>query len=91
MRIRLVGLVMIALVLGGASTSMATGWGVGGFGGVSIPLAQDDAENGIVYGARLKLSLGGILGLEPNFTYAKDGDWTAPRRSSIRKLAGMMR
>jgi hypothetical protein len=54
---------------------MATGWGVGGFGGVSIPLVQDDAENGIVYGARLKLSLGGILGLEPNFTYAKDGDW----------------
>lgn len=75
MRIRLVGLVVVALVLGGSSTSKATGWGVGGFAGVSLPIAQDDAENGTVYGARVKLSLGGILGLEPNFTYAKDGDW----------------
>jgi len=75
MRIRLVGLLVAALVLGMASTSMAAGWGVGGFAGVSIPVAQDDASNGTVFGGRLKLSLGGILGLEPNFTYAKDGDW----------------
>lgn len=76
MRIRLVGLVVVALVLGTASTSMAAGWGVGAFAGVSLPIAQDDAASGTVYGARMKLSLGGILGLEPNFTYAKDGEWT---------------
>ena len=75
MRIRLAGLWVVALVLGMASTSMATGWGVGGFAGVSIPVAQDDAESGTVFGGRLKLSLGGMLGLEPNFTYAQDGDW----------------
>ena len=75
MKIRLIGLLVAALVLGMASSSLAAGWGVGGFAGVSIPIVQDDAENGKVYGGRLKLSLGGILGLEPNFTYTQDGDW----------------
>jgi hypothetical protein len=75
MKTRLIGLLVAVLVLGTASTSVATGWGVGGFAGVSIPVAQDDAANGTVFGGRLKLSLGGLLGLEPNFTYAQDGDW----------------
>ncbi len=79
MRIRTIGLLAAVLVLGMASTSMATGWGVGGFAGVSIPVAQDDAENGTVFGGRLKLSLGGMLGLEPNFTYAQDGEWTVDK------------
>lgn len=71
----LVGLLAVAFVLGAASTSLATGCGVGGFAGVSIPLVQDDAENGTVFGGRVKLSLGNLLGVEPNFTYAKDGEW----------------
>jgi len=75
MRIRLIGLLVAALVFGLAPTSLATGWGIGGFAGVSIPVAQDDAENGTVFGGRVKLSLGGMLGLEPNFTMAQDGDW----------------
>lgn len=58
-----------------ASGAHATGWGVGGFAGVSIPVAQDDASNGIVFGGHLKLSLGGMLGIEPNVTYFKNGDW----------------
>jgi hypothetical protein len=70
------GILMVALVLGVAAPCAATGWGIGGFAGASIPIAQDDAENGTVYGGRLKLSLGGVLGIEPNFTYAKDGEWT---------------
>lgn len=67
-----------ALVLAVAlmnDSAQATGWGIGGFGGVSIPVAQDDATNGMVFGGHLKLSLGGMLGIEPNFTYFKNGDW----------------
>lgn len=58
-----------------ASGAHATGWGVGGFAGVSIPVAQDDASNGMVIGGHLRLSLGGMLGIEPNVTYFKNGDW----------------
>ena len=58
-----------------ASSANATGWGAGPFAGISIPVVQDDAANGIVFGGRVKLSLGGMLGLEPNFTYFKGGDW----------------
>jgi hypothetical protein len=72
----LAGIVMVALVFGVAAPCAATGWGVGGFAGVSIPVAQDDAENGSVFGGHLKLSLGGMLGIEPNFSYVKDGEWT---------------
>lgn len=57
-----------------ASGAHATGWGIGGFGGVSIPIAQDDAANGVVFGGHVKLSLG-MIGLEPNFTYFKNGDY----------------
>jgi len=63
------------LILGTATGARATGWGVGAFGGVTIPIAQEDAARGILYGAQLRLSLGGLLGIEPNFTYFKNGDW----------------
>jgi len=62
----------LGLTAGGAQ---AAGWGIGGFGGVSIPVAQEDASNGLVFGGHLKLSLGGMLGIEPNVTYFKNGDW----------------
>lgn len=67
-------LVLSALLL--APNVHATGLGVGGFGGVSIPIAQKDASQGIVAGAHVRFSLAGLLGVEPNFTYMRDGDWT---------------
>ncbi|MBI3873272.1 MAG: hypothetical protein HY304_09375, partial [candidate division Zixibacteria bacterium] len=36
----------------------------------------DDAAKGVVFGGQLRLSLGGMFGLEPNFTYFRNGDWT---------------
>jgi len=73
---RMIAMLVVLAAMGLASSAHATGWGVGGFGGVSIPVAQEDAERGMVYGAQLRLSLGGLLGIEPNFTYFKNGDWT---------------
>lgn len=72
-RIGLAGVFAVAICLV-ASGAHAAGWGVGAFGGVSIPVVQDDAANGMVFGGHLKLSLG-MLGIEPNFTYFKNGDW----------------
>ncbi len=71
---RLIAFMTVVLVMGLMSTAIA-GWGAGGFGGVSIPLVQDDGENGTVFGGRLKLSVGGLLGIEPNVTFFKNGDW----------------
>jgi hypothetical protein len=73
-RIMIAAVATLALSLPTA-VAHATGWGIGGFGGVSIPIAQDDAANGMVFGGHLRLSLGGMLGIEPNFTYFKNGDW----------------
>lgn len=66
---------MIALaVSASAGRAQAAGWGVGGFGGISIPIVQDDAGNGVVFGGHVKLSLG-MLAIEPNFSYFKNGDY----------------
>jgi hypothetical protein len=69
------GAVLVLSALSLAPAVHATGWGVGGFGGVSIPIAQKDADRGIVAGAHVRFSLAGLLGIEPNFTYFRDGDW----------------
>jgi hypothetical protein len=71
-----VTLVVTALLMAAtAQTAGATGWGIGAFGGISIPVAQDDAEQGTVFGAQLRLSVGGLIGIEPNITYFRNGDW----------------
>ena len=72
---RLIAFMTVVLVVGLISTANA-GWGVGGFGGVSVPIVQDDAENGTVFGGRLKLSVGGLLGVEPTVMFFTNGDWT---------------
>jgi hypothetical protein len=83
MRKRIAGAALVVSVLCLAPAACATGWGVGGFGGVSIPIVQDDAGRGYVAGAHLRLSLGGLLGIEPNFTYFRDGDWTFENQGEL--------
>jgi len=74
MRKLLVGLAVFALATAVATPSQATSWGIGGFGGINIPLVQDDASNGAVYGGHLHLSMGMIM-LEPHFMFFSNGDW----------------
>ena len=63
------------IILSAAPAVQAGGWGIGGFAGSSIPVVQDDAEKGIVFGAHLRMSLGGVLGIEPNIMFFRNGDW----------------
>ncbi len=66
---------VVGFVLLTALPASAFDWGIGGFGGVSLPLEQEDAESGMVYGARLRLDLGLGLSLEPQFFYLQNGDY----------------
>ena len=83
MRRWIAGIVLVLFALCLAPVAHAFGFGVGGFGGVSIPIVQKDAARGYVAGVHLKFSLGGIIGLEPNFTYFRDGDWTFKNQGEI--------
>lgn len=52
---RLVILVAVGLVVFSVPSALAGGWGIGGFGGINVPVEQEDAENGLVFGLRGRL------------------------------------
>jgi hypothetical protein len=55
------------------STASAGKFSVGGFGGLNLPLAQDDVKSGALFGAKGRVPLLPFLALEPNFLFAKYG------------------
>ncbi len=57
-----------------ASQADAYRFSVGAFGGLNIPVAQDDAKSGTAYGVKARLPLTGFIAVEPNYTYLKNGD-----------------
>lgn len=69
-KIILSGVLLLAL----ASSGFATGVGIGGFGGVSIPIIQEDQGNGTVFGLRAKLKLIPGFTIEPVLGFNKFGD-----------------
>ena len=56
---RIVPIVLLALVLGAGAASAVSGVSLSGgaFGGVSIPILQDDSKQGVIYGLRLPVSV----------------------------------
>jgi len=68
------GCVLLLSLAGGAEAKML-GFGLSAFYGVNIPLVQDDAESGPVYGLRAPLQMTGSLRLEPWFSMATIGDY----------------
>ena len=61
----------LALSLGAAQ---AGGIGIGAFGGVSIPIVQDDNGSGPVFGIRVPVSLLPLLTVEPYFSSVSGGE-----------------
>jgi outer membrane protein with beta-barrel domain len=59
-----------------AGTARAGGIGIGAFGGVSVPVIQDDTDRGSLYGVRVPVSLVPMLTVEPYFASTKGGDVT---------------
>ncbi len=47
---------------------------VGGFGGLNLPIAQEDTKSGFAWGAKARIPLTGFIGIEPNFMMIENGD-----------------
>jgi opacity protein-like surface antigen len=70
---RIVLIALIALAVPGGMAS-AGGVGLGGFAGTSVPILQDDAANGTLYGLRVPVTLMPLLTLEPYWARTRSGD-----------------
>lgn len=65
------------LVIHGTAIAGPTAFGIGVFGGPSIPIAQDDNDgNGMVFGARFPAHFGWFLSIEPHFDATSGGSFT---------------
>jgi opacity protein-like surface antigen len=73
---RIVPIVLLALVLGAGAASAVSGVSLSGgaFGGVSIPILQDDSKQGVIYGLRLPVSVLPLLKVEPYWAMTSLGD-----------------
>ncbi len=71
---RKTAIVAVLLLAAAAVTAQTPKLGVGAFGGLSIPLAQDDQSSGTVFGLRAKLALAGFLAAEGQIGFTKWGD-----------------
>lgn len=67
--------VLLALLLCSAVAAQTPRLGAGVFGGLNIPIAQDDQASGSVFGIRGRIQLLPILVAEPNFLIS---NWGAP-------------
>ena len=64
---------MVIFMIGLSSTASARRFSVGAFGGLNIPIAQDDTKSGALFGAKVRIPLLPFLALEPNFATAQFG------------------
>lgn len=65
------GAILFLLMM--VSSASAARFSIGGFAGLNLPLAQEDAKSGALFGAKGRILLLPFLGLEPNFSFAKYG------------------
>jgi len=70
---KIVSILLLALVLS-SGVAGAAGIGLGAFGGMSIPIVQDDAKMGPMFGLRLPVSVLPMLRLEPFWARTTLGD-----------------
>jgi hypothetical protein len=70
---RKIAIVAVLLLVAVTASAQTPKLGVGVFGGLSIPLAQDDQASGKVFGFRGRLSLAGSLAVEGQIGFAKWG------------------
>lgn len=54
------------------------GWGLGGYGGVNVPIVQDDAGSGTVFGLRGQIQPVTLVRFEPFVAFLKNGEYDIP-------------
>jgi hypothetical protein len=87
-----VGFLLALVVLtGSVSNARAAGpirLGLGVYGVYGLPIAQDDAEAGPLYGAKARVDLVGPLGAELSYTSFQEGDATVLAGGRTQTVAG---
>ena len=66
--------VILALLIGLSTAAAAGPIGIGVGGGLNLPIAQDDAGSGFLYGARLRIGVAPFAAVEPCLSYFRQGD-----------------
>mgnify|MGYP001362383390 CR=1 FL=1 len=69
-------LILLFLLASGISSVSAAHFGVGAYGGMNIPIVQEDQSTGTTFGLKAKVSLIPGIALEPNINFAKFGEAT---------------
>ncbi len=79
---------LILTMVGSLASATASPIGIGAHAGLNIPMVQEDAGSGPLYGARLRITVTPFLALEPSLTFFKQGDAMAEVRDGEIKLDG---
>ena len=72
---RITALMLVTLALS-AGVARAASFGIGAFGGMSIPVLQDDTDRGTMYGLRVPVKLVPLVTIEPYYAASNLGDKT---------------
>jgi len=72
---RVLLIVSLLVILAPVVNAQGINLGVGGFGGLNFPVAQDDQSSGSVFGAMARIRVLSIFVAEPNITF---GNWGEP-------------
>ena len=71
---RTVLLTAVLLMIAGLCQAEGPRYGVGAFGGLEIPIVQDDQDQGTILGFRARARLTPMITLEPRLHFTKYGD-----------------
>jgi hypothetical protein len=74
MKFRIAFLILLLSVVMLSPMAQAFRFSVGAFGGLNLPVAQEDTKSGTVMGLKARIPLTTYLAVEPNYTYLKNGD-----------------
>ena len=72
---RSIGLWAVCMLVLAAPQVQAQKLGIGAFGGLNIPVAQDDAGSGSLFGIRLQAQPTPLIRFEPFVSFVKNGDY----------------
>lgn len=74
MKFRIASLILLLSIVMIGPEAQAFRFSVGAFGGMNLPVAQEDTKSGTVMGLKARIPLTAFLAVEPNYTLLKNGD-----------------
>jgi hypothetical protein len=74
MKFRIALLILLLSVVTISPAAQAFRFSLGAFGGMNLPVAQEDTKSGTVMGLKARIPLSTFFAVEPNYTSLKNGD-----------------